>query len=138
MNKISSKLFVSVLALLGIGTAVFTNATTLTVGAGQRDNMNFLSQTFWDLGPSSGNIIQALFGTNTDAKTAYTENRSGYITGDCNIANMTVYHVNNTNFDDTISPLTGNQIFVLESGDYAAAMNPEINLSGSCIGIIGS
>ena len=136
MKKISSKLFVSVLALLGIGTAVFTNATTLTVGAGQRDNMNVLSQTFWDLGPSSGNIVQALFGTNTDAKTAYTQNRSGYVTGDCNLANMHVNYVNTSNFNDTID-VNSNNIFVLSSGAYWMVNGAGI-VSGSCIALIGT
>ena len=139
MKKISVKLSLLVAAFLGIG-SLFTHATMLYIGTELQgwDNMNFISQTFWNTSPTSGNIVQSMFGTSQSGATAYTKNRSGYAGGDCDISNMTVNYVTPITFNDTNFSITWKQLFVLESGDYNFSGDPFMSISGSCIGIIGS
>ncbi len=138
MKKISAKLSLLAIAILGIGTVVFTNASQIIIGQNVRETMTFISSDFWSMGPTDADITTALFGDTANPKTAYTQNRSGY-TGECNIWNMQVYHVDPILLAsmipvDTLT-IPDNKIFVLESGTYTV---PQINIMGSCVAIIWS
>gem|GEM_PF-4229631 len=96
MKRISSKMSVLVVALLAIGSVVFTNATNIYIGPGLhiRDNVNFLSSSFWGFSPSTGELVQSIFGTPYDGRTAYTKELNGFNAGDCDPSQMTVTYVN--------------------------------------------
>lgn len=132
---------VLVVALLAIGSVVFTNATNIYIGPGLhiRDNVNFLSSSFWGFSPSTGELVQSIFGTPYDGRTAYTKELNGFNAGDCDPSQMTVTYVNSWNFNFTNYPLLNeNNIFVLESWDYDFPMGEYQELSGSCIALIGN
>lgn len=112
---------VLVLALLAIGSVVFTNASNIYIGPGLniRDNMNFLSSNFWWFSPSTWELVQSIFGTPYDGRTAYTKELNGFNAGDCDPSQMTVTYVNSWNFDTTTNDtIQENNIFVLDSGNY--------------------
>jgi hypothetical protein len=47
------------------------------------DQADFIDQAFWDSNPTSGEIIEATFGTAGKLTTAYTQHWSGYTSSTC-------------------------------------------------------
>lgn len=76
-----SILFIAMGIFLGIY-AFFAHATNWTINGNTWDNANYLTSGFWSYGPSSGDIITALYGSG-DEGSAYTQNWSGYNSGSC-------------------------------------------------------
>ena len=74
--KLMSILFIAMGIFLGIY-AFFAHATTWTINGNTWDNMKYISSNFWSYTPSTGDIIQALYGNGIGDVTAYTQNRSG-------------------------------------------------------------
>jgi hypothetical protein len=56
--------------------AFFANATVWDINGNSWDNSNYITSDFWTYGPSTGDIIQALYGSTSADITAYTQNRS--------------------------------------------------------------
>jgi hypothetical protein len=105
-----------------------------------RDNDNFINKSFWNTNPTSGQIINALFGdgngngTGGTDTTAYTR----HWTGNCNIWSMNVLNISNfdtSGIDSLPLGLAANTIYVLDPGRYI--MSNTIDFSGNCIAIIG-
>ena len=140
MKKFSPKVYLLAITL-GLAAILFAHAEPFPIGINQieRNPMDFISQAFWKESPSSGETAKALFGTDASGATAYTQNRSGYIAGDCSRSNMNVYHVFPDHFDDSTNPtIENNTIFVLESGNYSYLWDPFQYLSGACIALVAS
>ncbi len=99
--------------------------------------MNFLSSSFWWFSPSTWELVQSIFGTPFDGRTAYTKELNGFNAGDCDPSEMTVTYVNSWDFNPTThETIEENNIFVLESGNYNYIWNPDQFLSGKCIALI--
>jgi len=61
-SRLMSVLFIAMGIFLGIY-AFFANATSPDINGNTWDNSDYLNSTFWSYGPSSGDIIAALYGT---------------------------------------------------------------------------
>jgi hypothetical protein len=86
--KLMSILFIGMGIFLGIY-AFFANATVWTINGNNWDNSNYITSDFWRYGPSTGDIVQALYGSALGDVTAYTNNRSSNV---CDPASMTVVY----------------------------------------------
>lgn len=74
----------------------------------------YIDSTFWNNNPTTEDIIQALYGSGDDGIwTIYTQHWTGYTSGSCLSAGMTVEYI------WTIpTTLSGHTIYVIESGSY--------------------
>ncbi len=89
----------------------------------------YLNSTFWNNNPASGDIIKALYGSG-DEGTAYTQNRSGYNSGSCLNAGMTV------EFTWVVPTTTiANTIYVINSGTYDVMSSIDLE---NCVSFISS
>lgn len=141
MKKFSPKIYLLAITL-GLAGMLFSHAAQFPIGieAKLRNNMDFISNSFWQAWPADLEIGHALFGTGTDWITAYTQNRSGYTAGDCNPANMVVYYVNTGIWEaNKLSDITtGNSIIVLNEWDYSHSPSRSTKISTWCVAIIWS
>lgn len=82
-----ARLLVWAFLIVGIGfwmtKFVTVDAASRTVWSITRDNNDYLSASFWDNSPTTGDIIKALYGSGSDTGTVYTENRNGYTSWSC-------------------------------------------------------
>ena len=60
--KLMSILFIAMGVFLGIY-AFFANATVWTINGNSWDNSNYITSDFWSYGPSTGDIVKALYGS---------------------------------------------------------------------------
>lgn len=127
-SRLMSIVFIAMGIFLGIY-AFFANATTWTVGAITWDNSNYLTWSFRDQNPTTGDIITALYGSG-DENTAYTQHWSGYTSGSCLASGMQVEF---TGIIPTI--LSDNTIYVIASWNYDITTPIEI---GNCSALISS
>lgn len=92
----------------------------------------FINQDFWNANPSSGNIITALFGDQSNTESSpYTR---FWTWMNCNITENDIIVVNTGNIDSlNVNNITWNKIYLVQSGTY------EINniTPKSCSAIIG-
>ncbi len=94
-----------------------------------RNNDGFLQQSFWTDSPTTGEIVNAVYG---DANTAYSAIWSGWNT--CIPGNMSVVYLNSgTNTIPT--NLSSNTIYVL-SGTYNTSL--QIRMWWSCTALVGA
>lgn len=98
------------------------------------ENDNFIDESFWALSPTSWDIKNALYGTDLNDITAYTKNRSGTA---CNISLITVEYKNPW-INSIPQKLSGNTIYVLNSGNYRIGYKSWVELNGNCIWLIWS
>ncbi len=129
-----AKTFVFMFSLLASFAYFGQHATTL---AAWTSNNDFIEQNFWDMAPSSWDLISALYGTWIWDTTAYTDHRSGY-DWSCSLSsgNMNIEYI--VPWTGTIPEnLMGNTIYVLNSWDYLIPYASGINMSG-CNTIIWS
>lgn len=131
--KLMSILFIAMGIFLGFY-AFFANATTWSIGSNSWNNSSYLDSSFWSYGPSTGDIITALYGSG-DEWTAYTKWWSGYTSGSCLAAGMQVEYFT---WGTSILPLSlsGNTIYILSSGTYITTGT--LSLDNNCIAIVGT
>lgn len=111
------------LGLIGVATSVF---------AINWSNTQFIDSAFWAQNPTSGDIVAAVFGSNSLAPsaTAYTQ---GWSTNAClGGSTKTVQYVGT---DSLPQLLTSNTIYVLTGNQ---AITGEITFLGSCIALLSS
>ena len=118
------------------------SVTTLqdAIPAYNRNNDSFIDKSFRNNNPSTGAIINAVYGdgNGTGAGGTDTTAYTNFRTGNCNIWQMNV--VNIANFDDSGMNslplgLSANTIYVLNPGKYVTS--GVINFGGNCIAVIG-
>lgn len=94
-----------------------------------RDNSNFIDNTFWAQSPTSWDIIKALFGTGTSTGTAYTNH---WENNNCIPVNMSVVYVATNDLNNTPN-LAANTIYVLQ---WDQVLTQPINTNNNCIAIV--
>jgi len=108
LPKLMSFVFIAMGIFLGIY-AFFADASNWTLAWGSWwNNDNYLSWSFWNNSPSDYDIITALYGTGNEGS-IYTQNWTGYTSGSCLSAGMTVVYTGKLSLT-TLSP---NTIYVL-------------------------
>lgn len=128
-SRLMSIVFIAMGIFLGIY-AFFANATTWTVGAITWDNSNYLTWSFRDQNPTTGDIITALYGTGNEGS-IYTSGRDWY---DVNTCLASTIHVEYPS-DLTSNPINAYTIYVVAPWTYD--IDHEIVLQ-NCSAIISS
>ena len=98
------------------------------------DNDEYVTQSgFWDHSPAPTycDVIVAVYGTWVGDTTPYTENWTWW-TNQCNLDNMVVEYVS-TGEDMIPENLSGNTIYVLESGHYNFTYTSGVYMSGCSV-----
>ena len=108
---------------------LFAVGTTGSSSMATRNNTDFINQRFRDTDPTTGQIIYALFGSWSD-RSAYTYHR----TNNCTPTSVNIIRM--TKWTKWPINLTGNNVYILESGDYISTGT--ISISWNCIAIVGS
>ncbi len=124
--------FIAEINSLGVYTGGYScNGDCTADGNFWRDNDEYLTQSgFWDnpVAPTYCDIIVAVYGTWVGDTTPYTENWTWW-TNQCNIETMAVEYIS-TGVDMMPENLTGNTIYVLDSGHYNFTYSSGIFMSG--------
>jgi len=89
----------------------------------------YFDENYWNTNPSDQNIIVSLFNSGS----AYTRIR----TSKCNIANLTSVKRVNPGTNSLPQVLSGNSIYILNSGNYIINYASGIWLGGNCIAVVG-
>lgn len=109
-----------------ITTAVFLSGFSFAIN---RDNSNFIDDSFWTQSPTSGDIVQTLFGTTSDTGTAYTDHREN---NTCDPSQIDVLYVWMNQIPTT---LTGNTVYILTGWQ---TINDQLSFTGAwCTAVIG-
>lgn len=126
--KIASVLIFSILVAVFYVVSIQSRPMTLA----RSSNEDFLDSSFWTSNPTTGQIINALFwdGTGWSDSTIYTQYRTGNF---CNTNSMNVAFITGGLF--TGWSLTGNMIYVFDSGSYS--LFSPLSFSG-CVAMVGS
>ena len=77
------------------------------------DNYNFINGSFRRNNPTSGQIIEAIFGNASDSKTAYTQERSSNPCSTGSISVLTIQNYSISGLNSLPTTLAANTIYVL-------------------------
>ena len=139
----STNYYTTRIGTLTIGTTSWSwSVTTVQNGltTSTRNNDNYINNSFWSTNPSTGQIINALFGDGNGTwygwsdKSAYTQ----LWTWSCNVRQMNVKDIQNydiSGINVLPSTLIANTIYVLEP--WRHVMSSQLSAGGDCIAIIG-